>query len=74
MIAIELIKNVRYFIYKLFLLLIMAEYILNKAEFLNQVLHYPDMLQEEAARDLSREYLMKLIGGILIFRFLLIKL
>jgi hypothetical protein len=73
-ITIELIKNVPYFIYKFFLFLVMAEFILNKAQFLNQVLNYPDMLQEKAARNLSREYLIKLIGGILILRFLLIKL
>lgn len=74
MIAIELIKNVPYFIYKLFLILIMFEYILVKVKFINQVLNIPGMIEEKVVENLVKEYFMKIIGGILILRFLLIKL
>lgn len=74
MITIELIKNVPYFIYKLFLTLIMFEYILVKVKFINQVLNTPGMIEEKVVEDLVKEYFMKIIGGILILRFLLIKL
>ncbi|KXS40038.1 MAG: hypothetical protein AWU54_2125 [Candidatus Frackibacter sp. T328-2] len=74
MIAIELIKNVPYFIYKLFLILIMFEYILVKVKFINQVLNTPGMIEEKVVENLVKEYFMKIIGGILILRFLLIKL
>jgi hypothetical protein len=73
-IAIELIKNVPYFIYKLFLILIMFEYILVKVKFINQVLNTPGMIEEKVVENLVKEYFMKIIGGILILRFLLIKL
>jgi len=73
-ITIELIKNVPYFIYKLFLTLIMFEYILVKVKFINQVLNTPGMIEEKVVEDLVKEYFMKIIGGILILRFLLIKL
>lgn len=74
MIAIELIKNVPYFIYKLFLILIMFEYILVKVKFINQVLNTPGMIEEKVVENLVKEYFIKIIGGILILRFLLIKL
>ena len=74
MITIELIKNVPYFIYKLFLTLIMFEYILVKVKFINQVLNTPGMIEEKVVEDLVKEYFMKIIGGILILIFLLIKL
>lgn len=74
MIAIELIKNVPYFIYKFFLTLIMFEYILVKVKFINQVLNTPGMIKEKVVENLVKEYFMKIIGGILILRVLIFKL
>jgi hypothetical protein len=52
----------------------MFEYILVKVKFINQVLNIPGMIEEKVVENLVKEYFMKIIGGILILRFLLIKL